>query len=107
MTMYWKRAAAGLVFAVATVGGTALPASASAPPAHPPVAGAALFTDEFDGFGIGHVRVIALRNARTDARNQAIAAGYDPGTQCMTGAEDTTPDGQGFFIGESDLFCTR
>ncbi|MFL6077813.1 MAG: hypothetical protein ACJ73S_31000 [Mycobacteriales bacterium] len=107
MTTNWRRAAAGLVFAVATIGGTALPAAASAAPAHLPVSRAALFTDEFDGFGIGRAPAIALRNARTSARSQASAAGYNPETQCVTGFEDTTPDGAGLFIGESDLFCTR
>jgi hypothetical protein len=59
---------------------------------------------EFDGFGEGRSAFIALRNARTDAHNQAAAAGF---SVCTTIFEDSSFDpGFGTFVGESDILCT-
>jgi hypothetical protein len=59
---------------------------------------------EFDGFGEGRSAFIALRNARTNAHQQAAAAGF---SVCDTIFEDSGFDPAfGTFVGESDILCS-
>jgi hypothetical protein len=50
---------------------------------------------------------VARANARADAAQKAVAAGYNPDTQCVTTHEDVEapmPPNR-LWIGETDLFC--
>ena len=88
---------------MAAVAATVLAGTQAPSNAAPRVAAAS--GTEFDGFGIGRSKFLALRDARTSARQQAAAAGFDA-VSCSTIFEDASFDrGLGAYFGESDIVC--
>jgi hypothetical protein len=90
-----------LVFAGALVVGSALPASAAVPER---AVAYSTFSTIFDGVGVGTTEFTAVRAARTDARNQAEAAGFDP-LHCLEGAPDVDMVRPARWVAFLDLFC--
>jgi hypothetical protein len=103
----WKPALAGLILAAGAVGTAAVPAAVSAAPDPARAAASVQANQRIFGLGAGFAPGVALANARADAARKAVAAGYDPDTQCVTTNEDVEPPfpGNQLWIGESDLFC--
>jgi hypothetical protein len=92
------------VAAATLAGGAASASAAPAPAGHTVRMLSAQAGTEFDGFGEGRSAFIALRNARTDAHQQAANAGF---SVCSTIFEESSFDpGFGTFVGESDILCT-
>src|SRR5689334_15624141 len=99
MSRMVARFAVGLAVVAAVGGGMAAPAGAGGPAPR----AATLFT----GLGASRKPAQALQQARTDARDQATAAGF---SDCTTVSEDVhldpQPDAPHNYIAEVTISCT-
>ena len=86
MVVNWKAAAVGLAVAAAVgTGFAAAPAAAASPGPSAAESIGVLTVQTFTGSGNATREPQAIFQARTNARKKAIAAGFDPDSQCEEG----------------------
>jgi hypothetical protein len=79
-----KATVVGAVVAASLLGGASAASAATAPVTGVAAQGPILPVPvEFDGVGTGSTAATALDNAVLDARSKALAAGFDPVTDCV------------------------